>query len=262
MKFWKEGKMTIGIKEKEDIKNMREGGKVLGIILQELSHLIAPGMTGLMLDQKAEELMKKYQVLPSFKGYKGYPNVICVCINDEVVHGIPTQKKFQAGDIVTIDGGVIKGKLHLDAAITKGVGVIEESTQKFINTCEKALKKGIEKARPGIRIREISSVIQDIVEKEGYNVVRELIGHGIGYNLHEDPPVPNFRDRDPGPILQTGMTIAIEPIITMGRPEVTTLKDNWTIVTKDGSLAAQYEHTILITEKGCEILTKRPENSF
>ncbi len=261
MKIWKEGHMKIGIKDEHEIKLMRESGRILGLILHELGKNILPGMTGLELDAMAEKMMKDYGVVPSFKGYKGFPNVTCINVNDQVVHGIPTRKPFQEGDKVTIDCGVIYQKFHSDSAITKGVGNIDLELSKFIQTAEKALKKAIETARPGIRIQTISGVIQDVIEKNGYSVVYDLIGHGIGLNMHEDPQVPNYRDINPGPILQPGMTIAIEPIFTMGNSEVKTLKDGWTIVTLDGSTAVQVEHTIAITEKGCEVLTKRPDES-
>jgi len=263
MKIWKEGNMKIGIKDADEIKSMREGGRILGLILHELGKNIRPGMTGLELDHLAEKMMKEYHVLPSFKGYRGFPNVCCVNINDEVVHGIPTDREFQEGDIVTVDCGVVFNDFHTDSAITKGVGHIKPELKKFIETAEKALKKAIETARPGIRIRTISGVIEDIIKKNGYSVVYDLIGHGIGHHLHEDPQVPNFRDPDDaGPILQPGMTIAIEPIFAMGNSRVKTLKDHWTIVTADGSPAVQVEHTIAITEKGCEVLTKRPHETL
>lgn len=258
MRIWKEGSMKIGIKDESEIKAMREGGKILGLILTELGTMVRPGMTGLELDQHAEKMMKQYGVEPSFKGYQGFPKVLCVNINEQVVHGIPSDRVFQEGDIVTLDCGVIHQKFHTDSAITVGVGKISPELEKFLKTAEKALQKAIETAKPGIRIRTISAVIQDIVEKNGYGVVQDLIGHGIGYELHEDPQVPNFRDHDPGPILQTGMTIAIEPIITMGSPKIKTLRDGWTIVTTDNSFATQVEHTIAITKNGCEVLTKRP----
>lgn len=258
MQIWKEGKMRIGIKDKKEIQLMRESGRILGLILHELEKMIVPGATSLGIDTKAEELMKSYKVLPSFKGYRGFPNVICASVNEQVVHGIPNNYKFNEGDLVTIDCGVIFENFHSDSAITKGAGTINATKQKFLITAEKALAKAIETARPGIRVRTISAVIQDTVEKNGYSVIRDLIGHGIGHRLHEDPAVPNFRDEDHGPILQTGMTIAIEPIIAMGDWKIKLMKDGWTYVTADGSLAAQVEHTIAITEKGCEILTKRP----
>lgn len=255
MKIWREGSLKIGIKDKEELKKMRESGKVLALILHELEKMVEPGITALELDNKAAELMKQYQVKPGFKGYQGFPNVLCANINDQVVHGIPSATPFKLGDIVTIDCGVIYDSFNSDSAFTKGVGAIKPEVEKFLKTAEKALQKAIEAARPGIRVNIISGIVQDIVEKNGYTIIKDLIGHGVGLKLHEDPPVPNFRYKDPGPILQPGMTIAIEPIITMGNGKIKTLKDGWTIVTVDGSLATQVEHTIAITEKGCEILT-------
>lgn len=259
MQIWKEGRLKIGIKNKEEIAIMREGGKILGHILYELEQMIAPGVTPIDLDKRAEEMMKAYNVIPSFKGYGSpkFPNVICSNVNNQVVHGIPDNTPLKEGDIITVDCGVYHKGFHTDSAFAKGVGKIPSEVEKFLKTAEKALQKAIEAARPGVRIRAISGVIQDIVEKNGYAVIEELVGHGIGHEMHEDPNVPNFRDEDIGPILQTGMTIAIEPIISMGSPKIKTLKDKWTIVTADNSLATQVEHTIAITEKGAEILTKR-----
>jgi methionyl aminopeptidase len=255
MRTWREGKILVTIKDQDEIKIMREGGLILGNILAEIKKIIKPGVSTGELDAYAEKLMQKYNVKPSFKGYHGYPFAICANVNEEVVHGLPGKRLLIEGDIITIDCGVLHKGLHTDAAITTGVGTIDESKQKFIHTVEKALLKGIEKARPGVRIRAISETIQNIVEKNGYSVVRDLVGHGIGRDLHEDPQVPNFVDYDPGPILQPGMTIAIEPIITMGHYDVKVKRDGWTYITADGSLAAQSEHTIAITQKDAEILT-------
>jgi methionyl aminopeptidase len=257
MRTWKEGKILITIKEPWEIKVMREGGIILGWILEELAKKTAAGISTGELDRIAEELMKKKNVKASFKGYRGFPFATCISINDEVVHGLPGKRIVKDGDLVKIDCGVIHKGFHTDSAITVGVGVMDEKKQKFIATAEKALKKAIEKARPGIRIKNLSEIIQKTVEKNGFSVVRDLVGHGIGHNLHEDPQIPNFVDRDPGPILQVGMTLAIEPIITMGDYDVKVRKDGWTYVTADGSLAAHTEHTIAITQTCAEILTKR-----
>ncbi len=251
--------MKIGIKNGQELKKMREAGRILGLILSELAKMITPEITPLDLDERAEWLMKKYSVLPSFKGYRGFPNVICTNINTQVVHGIPDRTPLKSGDIITIDCGVIFEGFHSDSAIHKGVGAIPPEVERFLRTAEKALDKGIHAARAGGRVRAISIAIQQTVEQAGYSVIRDLIGHGIGQKMHEDPPVPNFKDEDPGPILQPGMTIAIEPIICMGSYKVKTLKDGWTVVTADGSLATQVEHTIAITPKSAEILSKRPE---
>lgn len=261
MKYWKEDGLSIGIKDEEELKFMRESGRILGEILATLEKMIEPGISGLDLDAKAAEMMKKYQVEPSFKGYQGFPNVICSNINDQVVHGIPTDRKLNEGDIITIDCGVIVEGFHSDSAITRGVGQISPELQKLIKTGEKALEKGINKAGPNVRVGQISAVIEDTVIKEGYSIVHELVGHGIGQKLHEDPPVPNHREKSLGPMLQPGMTIAIEPIICMGNSRLKLLRDGWTYVTEDGSMAVQAEHTIAITQKGAEILTKRPSST-
>jgi len=258
MRTWKEGNLRITIKDKQELQIMRESGKILGIVLHELQKFAVAGITTAALDEKAAEIIKSYGAKASFKGYHGYPANICTSVNDQVVHGIPGNYILRDGDILTIDAGVLYKEFHSDSAITIGIGALEPAKLKFIATAEKALAKAIATVRAGIRVRQISSVIQDTVEKNGYSCVRDLVGHGIGKQLHEDPQIPNFRDEDPGPILQTGMTIAIEPIITMGDYKVKILRDGWTFVTKDGSLSAQVEHTIAVTEKGAEILTQRP----
>ncbi len=258
MRVWKEEGMTIYIKDKEEIGAMREGGKILGLVLAELGKMVAPGMTTLELDALAEKIIVSHGGKPSFKGYRGFPGTLCTSINEQVVHGIPGQIKLHEGDVLTIDCGVFYKGFHTDSAITVGVGSIEPYKKKFIDTTKKALQKAIEAVRPGIRLRKLSQIIQDTVEKEGYSPVRDMVGHGIGTKLHEDPCVYNFVNDEPSPILQPGMTIAVEPIISMGDYRIKTLRDKWTTVTCDGSLAAQFEHTLAVTEKGCEILTKRP----
>ncbi len=259
MQIWKENGMRIGIKDASEIKLMRESGRILGIILNELEKIISPGISCLDLDQESAKLMKQFNVISSFKGYHGFPATICTNINNQVVHGIPTNQILKEGDIITVDCGVIYKQFHSDSAIQVGVGKISEENKKFLLTAEKALSKAIEIAKPGIRINKLSAIIQSTVEKKGYSVIRELVGHGIGKSMHEDPPVPNFITKDQGPILRPGMTIAIEPIISMGKKDIKLSNDGWTYVTKDNSLATQVEHTIAITEKGSEILTKRPK---
>jgi methionyl aminopeptidase len=237
---------------------MRESGKILGYVLSELEHAITPGIKTIELDQIAERLIKEKGGIPTFKGYRGFPGSICICINEEVVHGIPGNRVIQTGDIVTIDCGVTFNSFITDSAITVGVGPIEPAQQKLINTTQKALDNAIKTAKAGIRTTELSKIIEKTVRKQGYGIVEDLSGHGVGKNLHEDPLILNFYDGEPGPILQPGMTIAIEPIISMNSSKTKTLSDKWTIVTKDNSLAVQIEHTIAITEKGAEILTIRP----
>lgn len=246
--------MSIIIKTPDEIEKMREGGKILRTILLALKEKVSPGIKTYELSKYAEELFKKHNVKASFKGYQGYPAPICTAVNEEIVHSIPGNRILHEGDILSIDAGVFHKGLHTDAAITVGVGKIPKKTRKFIETCEEALAKAIQKAGPGVYVSEISGIIQDTVEKKGYSIVKDLIGHGVGRNLHEEPEVPNFRTRGRGPILRPGMTIAIEPIIAMGSGENETLEDGWTIVTRDRSLAVQVEHTIVITETGCEIL--------
>jgi methionyl aminopeptidase len=259
MKLWKTHGYKIYIKEQSELKSMREGGKILGQILFELEKLIAPGITSFELDQKAESMMQTFGVKPSFKGYQGFPSTLCVSVNEQIVHGIPNkQYEFREGDIVTIDCGVFYKNFHTDSAITVPVGKINQPTTKFVTVTKQALEAAIKIIKPGLKISEISSTIQNIVEKEGYSVIRELTGHGIGENIHEDPPILNFVSHNPEPELAAGMTIAVEPIISMGKPKIMLLKDGWTYVTKDGSLSAQQEHTILVTQTGAEILTKRP----
>ena len=237
---------------------MKEAGRILGIVLAELEKIIKPGISTLELDSFAEQLMAKYHVIPAFKGYHGFPNTLCTNINEQVVHGIPDRRTLKDGDLLTIDCGVILDNFYSDSAISVAVGKVSPETEKLIKTAYNALDSAIEIIKPGIRTNLIGKTIEKIVLKAGFGVVHELSGHGIGQGLHEDPYVLNYEEKHLGPILQPGMTLAIEPIITIGSPKIKTLSDGWTIVTKDGSWAAQVEHTIAITEKGAEILTKRP----
>lgn len=238
---------------------MRKAGEILGLTLGKLELFIKPGMTTSEIDQMAEKIIFENNGESVFKGYHGFPATTCICINDEVVHGIPGNKVILEGDLLTIDCGVSFGGFIADSAITIGIGKIDANKQKLILTAYKALEKGIEAARPGARTTEISKAIEAVVNKQGFGIVRDLSGHGVGKKLHEDPYILNFYDGEPGPVMQPGMTFAIEPIITMGNHLTKTLSDKWTIVTKDGSPAVQVEHTIAITEKGAEILTKRPK---
>ena len=238
---------------------MRKAGAILGQILAELERRVRPGITTLELDKLAERMMHDMGVKPAFKGYRGFPASLCTCLNEQVVHAIPDDTILQEGDLLTIDSGVILDGFYSDSAITVPVGRIKPRAQKMIDTATKALNEAISVARPGIRTNVLSRTIEEIVRAEGFGIVLELSGHGIGKSLHEDPYILNYEEEHPGPTLQPGMTLAIEPIITLGSPKIKTLRDGWTIVTKDGSLAVQVEHTIAITEKGAEILTKRPK---
>lgn len=258
MHLWSTAGYKIYIKEKPEIQLMRESGKMLGQVLFELEKLITSGITTIELDQKAEKMIRAFGAKPAFKGYQGFPATLCVSVNDQIVHGIPGSYELKDKDVVTIDCGILHRGFHSDSAITVAIGNTDPSVNNFIDTAKLALKNAIEIAQAGTNLKDISRIIQNTVEKEGYGIVKDLTGHGIGKMLHEDPAVLNFVGRDPNIILRAGMTLAIEPIITMGKPETKVLDDGWTYVTADGSLAAQQEHTILITDSEAEILTKRP----
>lgn len=242
-------------KSAEAIAAMREGGKILGRILFELGQLVKPGITTKSLDEAAESMMAKFNVIPSFKGYRGYPAVICTNVNEQIVHAIPGNRILHEGDIISIDAGVIHKGYHTDAAITVGVGKISDEAKKFIQSAYDALEKALTVAKQGMRTGDIGFAIQNLVESRGYSIVHDFIGHGIGKNLHEAPEIPNFGKTGKGALFIPNMTICIEPIITMGKRYCDILSDGWTSVTRDGSWAAQVEHTILITENGNEILT-------
>lgn len=246
----------ITIKSPQEQEYMREGGKILAEILHQLGLATKPGITTGDLNIKAEALMHDFQVMPSFKGYHGFPAVICTAVNEEVVHGIPGKRVIHDGDIVTIDCGVIHKGFHTDAAVTVLVGNVDPAVRKFVEIVQKSFDKVLPKVKAGSRIGDISFTIQQWIESNGYSVVRDFVGHGIGREMHEEPQVPNCGQKGKGPLLVAGMAIAIEPIITMGARYVDILEDDWTAVTRDGSMACQIEHTILITQTGNEVLTK------
>lgn len=243
-----------------EIEKMRSAGAVVARCLIELAERIEPGKTTTQdIDRMAEELILQYGGIASFKNYRGYPNTVCVAVNEEVVHGIPNKRVLLSGDIVGIDLGVILDGWHADAAHTVAVGgeASPEGTA-LMKVTKEALFKGIEQARVGNRVSDIGHAIQEYVERRGYSVVRELVGHGIGRNLHEEPNVPNYGRPGKGARLEEGMTLAIEPMVNVGGFEVETLRDNWTVVSKDRSLSAHWEHTVAITKHGPEILTLPP----
>lgn len=243
------------LKDERAIASMRKAGHILAEILREVSKKAVPGISTGELDSYAESLIKKHGVLPSFKGYHGYPAIFCINVNEEVVHAIPGKRILKEGDIVSIDGGVVVDGYHSDAAVTVPVGNISPKVKHFIETVQKALALGIEQVKPGSHVGDIGYAIQTFIEKNGYGIVRDFVGHGIGKNLHDPPEIPNFGRKGKGPALVPGMTICIEPIVVMGERYVDVLEDGWTAVTRDHSLAAQVEHTILVTEMGHEILT-------
>lgn len=235
---------------------MREAGRILARVHQELGEALKPGMSTWEVDKLGERLIRGLGCIPSFKDYNGFPASICVSVNDEVVHGIPDRKRIlQEGDIVSLDAGVIYKGYHSDAARTHGIGQITPEAQSLIDVTRKCFFEGIKYAKAGNHLNDISTAIQRYAESFGYGVVRDLVGHGIGSRLHEDPEVPNFSQKKRGVLLRPGMTLAIEPMINAGRYDVVWLDNDWTVVTDDGSLSAHYENTILITDGGPEILS-------
>lgn len=242
------------------IEKMRAAGAVVAKCLKDISESIVPGKTTTMdIDRIAEECIKKYNAKSSFKNYRGYPNSVCVAVNEEVVHGIPGERALMPGDIVGIDFGAIVDGWQGDSAITVLVGGKgSEEAKRLLRITREALYTGIEAARVGNRLSDIGHAIQTYVEKNGYSVVRDLVGHGIGRNMHEDPHVPNYGRPGKGVRLEEGMTLAIEPMVNIGSYEVETLGDSWTVVTADGSLSAHFEHTVAIRRDGPDILTALP----
>lgn len=249
--------MSIEIKSKNEILKMRLGGKIASRILEKLRKSIKAGITTQELDYLAQKLMIKAGARPSFKGYRGYPGAICVSLNDEVVHGLPGKRILKKGDLVGLDLGVYFQGYHTDTATTVGIGKISPKAQKLIWVTREALTQGIKACRPGAYLGEVQFAIQKTVEEAGFGVVRDLSGHGIGKNLQESPSIPNFGQPGTGPILKEGMTLALEPMVTAGNWQVKILDDGWTVVTVDGSLSAHFEHTIVVTETGVEVLTKK-----
>lgn len=246
----------VSIKSQNEIALMREAGKLLAKTHEELKNAIHPGMSTLDIDKLGEKIIRGFGCIPSFLNYNGFPASICVSVNDEVVHGIPCKERIlMEGDIVSLDAGLIYKGYHADAARTYGVGKISADAQKLIDVTQQSFFEGIKMAKDGNHLHDISNAIAEYCESFGYGVVRDLVGHGIGKNLHEDPQIPNFRQRRRGIKLQKGMTLAIEPMINAGTYEVAWLDDDWTVVTDDGELSAHYENTILITDGEPEILT-------
>ena len=248
--------MSVKIKTPHEIELMREAGRILALVHENLAKEIKPGMSTLDIDRLGEEMIRSYGCIPSFKNYCGYPASICVSVNDEVVHGIPNAKRIlHEGDIVSLDAGVIYKGYHSDAARTVGVGEISEEAKLLIERTRMSFFEGMKKATAGNYLYDISNNIAAYAEKFGYGVVRDLVGHGIGSQLHEEPEIPNFRKRTRGIKLRAGMTLAVEPMINIGTHEVLWLDDDWTVISEDSSLSAHYENTILITEGKPELLT-------
>ncbi len=250
----KSRKMII-YKSPEEIKMMKKSGQLVGLILQELKDMIVPGLRTLDLDKYAEARTKELGARPAFKNYRGYPASLCVSINEEIIHGLPSDRKLREGDIVSLDFGVVYEGFYGDAAITCPVGQISDKAQLLIDTAKGAFWAGVKFFKEGNYLSDISHAIQTYVEAQGFSVIRNFVGHGIGYSLHEDPQVPNYGLPGHGPRLKPGLVLAIEPMIASGGHEVEVLTDGWTAITRDRSLSAHYEHTIALTENGVKILT-------
>jgi len=246
----------ITIKTKEEIEKIRKANQIVAFTLNELSKIVKPGITTIELDRLAEKIIRDKGATPAFKGYRGFPASLCASVNEEVVHGIPKKRKLKEGDIISLDLGSCLNGYYGDAAITLPVGKVDEKATLLMRVTKEALYKGIEKARVGNHLYDISFAIQQWAESHGFSVVRDFVGHGIGRQLHEDPKVPNYGLPNRGPLLKEGMVIAIEPMINEGRWEVKVLNDGWTVVTIDGKRSAHFEHTIAITNDGPKILSE------
>jgi methionyl aminopeptidase len=248
---------VITVKSAREVDTMARAGRIVADTLALVREKAVPGVSTWELDKAAEAFIRSHKgAVPSFKGLYGFPASLCTSINTEVVHGIPSKKRvLREGDILSVDCGVCMGGLHADSAVTVPVGTIAPETQALLETTVRSLEAGIAAARAGAQVGDIGAAVQAVAEAAGYSVVRELVGHGIGAQFHEEPQVPNFGTKGTGPRLMPGMTIAIEPMVNAGSPDVRTLGDRWTVVTKDGSLSAHFEHTVAITENGARILT-------
>ena len=240
-----------------EIDRIARAGELVAGTIAHVGERIEPGVTTLELDQIADEFIRAHGGIPTSQGYKGYPRAICISVDDVVVHGIPDEKVVEEGSLVTIDVGVTLGGAIADSAYTFGIGQVDAESQRLLDVCQDALAAGIAEARLGNRVGDISHAVQIVVERAGFSVVKSLVGHGVGRHYHEDPHVPNFGEPGRGPRLSEGMTIAIEPMITMRGPEVWLAEDGWTIATSDGSRAAHFEHTVAILPEGPRILTPR-----
>lgn len=248
--------MGIYIKDEPEIVAMRRAGAIVARTLDSIADNVKPGVTLLELEHWCQAFIEEQGGKPAFLGYRGFPGAVCISVNQEVVHGIPSARRVQESDLIKIDVGVLKDGLYADGARTFPVGAIDRRTQKLVGATAEALERGIQQACAGNRISDISCSIQDYVEAQGFSVVRELSGHGVGVELHEEPSVPNFGKPGTGAVLKPGMTLAIEPMVNMGKYDVLTERNGWTVVTKDGLPSAHFEHTVLIRDGRAEILTK------
>jgi methionyl aminopeptidase len=249
---------VIVCKSPAEIERMRAANALVAQVLWELAAMVEPGVSTADLDEAAEKKVRASGAEPAFKGYRGYPSTLCASVNEQVVHGIPSKKPLASGDIVSLDMGVRLDGFYGDSAITVPVGPVSDEIRTLLRVTEEALEHGIAQVRVGGRISDIGHAIQQHVETHGFSVVREFVGHGIGASLHEEPQIANYGDPGRGPRLAEGMTLAIEPMVNMGKPAVRVLADGWTAVTRDGSLSAHFEHTVAVTKDGPLIMTLRP----
>jgi len=253
----KAGFVAVVLKSSKEIEKMRRAGQVVREVLELVRAKVRPGATTLDLEKAAEARLNELGVKAAFKGYHGFPCVLCTSVNSEVVHGIPSQKRvLKEGDIVSVDFGAIVDGYFGDAAITVPVGAIDPDAARLLAVTEKSLHAGIAAVKPGATLGDVGAAVQDVVEAEGFSVVRDFVGHGIGVHMHEDQQVPNFGERGRGMKLKVGMVIAIEPMVNAGKPDVEVLGDQWTAVTKDGSMSAHFEHTVAVTATGARVLTE------
>jgi len=246
---------VVILKSSWEIDLIRKSGRIVAEALARLTKLVEPGITTLDLDRLAEEYILKRGAKPAFKGYRGYPYSLCASVNEQVVHALPSERTLKEGDIISLDLGSIVDGYYGDAAVTIPVGQVSDEANRLIDVTQEALRRAIDAVHPGGRLSDISHAVQAAVEAEGFSVVRLFVGHGIGRSLHEEPQIPNFGPPGHGPVLKTGMVLAIEPMVNAGGPDVMILEDRWTAVTCDGSLSAHFEHTVALTENGTEVLT-------
>ena len=246
----------IELKNANQLDRMRKAGRIVAETHALIRELAKPGITTLELDRMAEDYIRAQGAIPAFKGYNGFPGTLCTSVNEQVVHGIPGLRRLESGDIISIDCGAVIDGYFGDAAVTLPIGEVSEDLQKLLRVTEESLMLGIAQAKVGNRLYDVSYAVQTHVETNGFSVVRDYVGHGIGRAMHEDPQIPNFGKPGRGPRLEIGMALAIEPMVNMGTYEVQTLEDHWTVVTKDNRPSAHFEHTVAITENGLEILTR------
>jgi len=249
---------VITCRSAAEIDKLRRVNQLVGEVLAELKAMVRPGISTLDIDRIAEERVRKAGAEPAFKGYHGYPNTICASVNEQVVHGIPSTRPLEAGEIISLDMGAKMDGFFGDSAVTVAVGDVSPEAAELLRVTEESLFRGIEAVKPGARVSDIGAAVQQHVEARGFSIVREFVGHGIGTSLHEEPQIANYGPGGRGPRLAEGMVLAIEPMVNIGRPAVKVLDDGWTAVTRDGSLSAHFEHTVVVTRDGVEILTLRP----